>query len=413
MPKLGLSMTKGKIIRWLAKEGDFVEKGQDLFEIETEKLTKVIQSPFTGVLAKILVKEGEEVEVGTVIAYISEKKDQPIPSVTIKETEVKKTSEVQKAPKVHKSRAKTEYTEISSIKEKRIKISPRAKRIAAEFNIEDISQIKGSGPGGRIIEKDVLKYIDQVKAQKTPVQEAKQTKETSASSTTKTTPFPKEDQLHISNLSGVRQVIAERLSNSWKAPHIYLFSDFDMTEALRIYKKLKEEGVTLNDIFVIATAKTLKKHKKFNARIENGEFKILEDINIGIAVETEWGLVVPVVKNADKLSLIELSKKTKELIEKARKKELSFEEIESGTFTISNLGMFKIDFFTAIINPPQVAILSIGTIKETPVREGDSISFVPKVLIGIGADHRVIDGAEAARFLNSFKEYIENPWLML
>ena len=377
MPRFGLTMESGFIEKWFKKEGEKVEEGEPLLEVSSEKITNEVDSPASGILLKIIGKEKEEIKVGTVIAIIGE------------EGEIIEESKEKEEPKgIIETKEKEEITSIKVAPPERggrIKVSPLAKRIAREKNL-DLSNIKGTGPSGRIEKKDVLLYLSSVSEKKV--------------------------EFKIEKLSGLRKTIAERLSKSFHtAITLTNTTEVDFTE----FKKLmKENNVSITSGLVFVLSKVLKELNKFNAHLDydKKESKIYNNINIGIAVDTEKGLMVPVIKNADKLSLKIINEQIKELADKARKGIISEEEIKGSTFTLTNLGMMRTEIFTPVINPPEVAILGIGRIIKKPaIINEDKISIRELAYLSLSYDHRIIDGADAARFLGELTQLIESPVL--
>ena len=359
MPRLSLTMKTGSVVRWYKREGEEVRKGEPIVEVLTEKVTYDIEAPESGILRKIYAKEGDEVPVNGLLAIITGP-DEPLPEIEVKTEK----------PKVE-------------IKE-RILASPAAKRLAREYGI-DLSQISGTGPGRRIIEADVRQYIEEKLEYKPKIRE-------------------------IIPLTGVRKISAERVAKSAKeTPHCTLCMEADMTEA----SKLKESlGVSFTDIIVKAVAYALKEHKIMNSTLERDKIKVFEEINIGVATATPQGLVVPIVKNADKKSLSELSAEIKALVKKAREGKLEHSDVSGGTFTITNLGMYGVEMFTPIINPPEAAILGVGKIVQKPVAEENQVKIKPMMMLSLSFDHRIVDGAPAGQFLAKIKEILENPSIL-
>jgi pyruvate dehydrogenase E2 component (dihydrolipoamide acetyltransferase) len=275
--------------------------------------------------------------------------------------------------------------------EKRIKASPAARRIAKEHGL-DLTKIKGSGPGGIIVEKDVLHAIS---AEKPEV-------------------LPSFEVMEVIPLAGMRKTIADRMVYSYRtAPHVAITMEVDMTEALKLHQtieKIRGVDIPLTALLTTVTAFALKKHPIMNSVLEEDQIKMIKNINIGVAVALEDGLIVPVVHDADKKDLIETASLVRELIEKARKRELSIEELRGGTFTITNLGGFEVDIFTPIINPPQTAILGVGKIMERVKVVDKQIHAVPIMTLTLVFDHRVVDGAKAAQFLKEIKDLLEDSY---
>jgi len=403
MPKLGFNMDKGTIEKWRKKEGDFVKEQEVIFEVETDKTVMEVEAQVSGVLRKILVTEGEEVPVTLPIAIIGDK-DEDI-SKMIEEAYQKLVEKVEivekKESKVNKEVSlvieKKQEIELKEPKKEFKKISPGARRKAKELGVE-VELVEGSGPGGVVIEKDILDYF-QLKRE-----------------TSKTFIKEKEIEKRIPYIS-MRKIIGERLSQSkFTAPHIYFTISVDMTKAISFldtYNSDLQLKVTINDLIVFIVAKVLKEQPNINCSLVAEEIVYYKDINIGIAVAIEEGLIVPVLKNANKKSLSILSRETKKLIKLARERKLMPDDYKGGTFTVSNLGMYGIEQFTAIINPPEAAILAVGAIKRVPVvieEEGvEKIEIRSLMKITLSVDHRLIDGVMAVNFLKQIRYYLEFP----
>jgi pyruvate dehydrogenase E2 component (dihydrolipoamide acetyltransferase) len=356
MPKLSLTMKEGTVGRWYKKEGDPVEKDEPLVELTSEKATYDLEAPISGVLRKILVAEGVDVPVNEVLAVIAG------PDETFSETEIL---------------GQASQPAIDS--ETRILASPAAKRLAREHGV-DLSLIKGSGPEGRITEEDVERLLGEKRDTLPKV------KETIA-------------------LTGFRKTSAERLSMSFRTiPHSTVLMETDVSEASILHAKLQ---VSYTAIIVKAVAKALVEHPIINSSLDENQIRIFEEPNVGVAVATEEGLVVPVVHNAGKKSICEIDTEIKELTAKAKQGKLVREEVSGGTFTITNLGMYGVDFFTPIINPPEAAILGVGAIIEKPTVVNGRIEIKPLMMLSLSYDHRIVDGVPAAEFLQKIKNRIE------
>jgi len=348
-------MSEGTVVQWFKREGEKVEKGEPVVEVLSDKVTYEVEAPASGIIRKIMAEEGVDVPVAETLAVITAP-DEELPEVeAIAEAPVERV-------------------------EKRVLASPAAKRVAKEHGV-DLAQVKGTGPEGRIVEEDVKRFIEEAKVARKIRQ--------------------------VIPLSGIRKTAAERVSLSAKtAPHSTITMGVDVTNA----KKLREKfQVSYTDVLVKAVAEALTEHSVMNSTLEKDQIKIFEDVNVGVAVATEAGLVVPVIHNADKKSLKEVSSALKELVERAREGKLTREELSGGTFTITNLGMFGVDTFTPIINPPETAILGVGRIVEKPVVVDKKIVVKPVMQLSLSFDHRVVDGAPAAQFLQKVKEIIESP----
>jgi pyruvate dehydrogenase E2 component (dihydrolipoamide acetyltransferase) len=409
MPALGVAQEKGTLLNWLKAEGQSVTKGEPLMEIETDKATVEIEAPASGILTNVTASIGDEVPVGNRIAVIlapgevtsaaavqdphpriaSGAGSRPEPSTDNSENKPGAEPNPPISPFI-KGGSKGDFlaSETSPPGRTRILASPAAKRIAKESGI-DIASLKGSGPGGSVLAEDVLQSTTSQAAAGGP-------------------PRIKE----IVQLSPMRRIVGERMTKSKQtAPHFYLSMDVDMTEITRRRNMLKEKGESpvpsINDCILSACARALRDFPVLNAAFTDHGVEIYSDINIGMAVALEEGLVVPVIRNADRLSLQELAKQSRELADKAQKKKLFPLDYEGGTFTVSNLGMFGVDNFVAIINPPQCAILAVGQVAPRVVPHGEGIAVRPMMTMSLSADHRVVDGAIAARFLLEVKRHLE------
>ncbi len=389
MQKLSWTMEEGKIVRWLRQEGEKVNKGDELLEVETEKVNVALESPGSGILRKKLRAEGDTVPVGSVIGIIADA-DENIQSVLDQVKVESPLAQVRPAPQLSPTTASPTAAKETSPAGEAI-ASPRARRLARERGI-DLSKVRGSGPRGRIVEEDVLRLAAQ-----------------------KTEPSLPFKVLNTVQLTGQRKAIADRMLTSLQAKaQITITTEVDMTEVKKLRERVNEQnknlpnGVAYNDLLIRAVALTLKDHRIFNALMIQDELKIIEEINIGLAVAVNDGLVVPVVKNADKLSAPEIAQKTSELAERARSGRLNVSDVSEGTFTITNLGMFEVDVNTAIINPPQCAILAVGRIVEKPVVREGKITPRNMMTLGLTFDHRVTDGVPAAKFLQALKIRLES-----
>lgn len=367
MPRLSLTMKTGSIVQWFKKEGETVEKGEPVVEVLSEKVTYDVEAPAAGVLRKVLAKEGMEMPVGATLAFIAAP-DEKLPKVeTAAET-----------PKLVEETVIKEKTEAALVRE-RVLASPAAKRMAREYNI-DLAQVQGTGPEGRIVEKDVKRLIEEK---------------------TMLTPRVKEEL----PLTGIRKTTAERLTSSFQtAPHSFILMDVDMAKVERLREMTR---VSYTAILVHAVAKALREHPIVNSSLVNGKIRVYEDINVGVAVSIEKGLIVPVIRNADKKQLAEISSELEGLVEKARQGKLSKEQLTGGTFTVTNLGMYAVNMFFPIINPPEAAILAAGNIVKKPIVTDKEIVVKPTMTLTLAYDHRIIDGAPAAMFLKKVKEIIE------
>lgn len=406
LPMLALSptMEEGTIINWKKKEGEKVEMGEVICEVETDKAAMEYESPASGVLLKILVPEGKTARVGEPIAILGEEgetldietKEQPKLEAQPVEVEGASRSSIEKPPEKAEKAHETAVEEQS----KRLKISPLAKKLAEEYGI-DVSKIKGSGPGGRIIKRDI---------------------EAAISSTTLTPPSeiikPATASVETSEIQEIpitqkRKIIAKRLSESkFSAPHYYLRTKVIVGELMKTRRILEEETgmkISFNAFLMKLVAEALKKHPRINASWGEDKILLYKRIDIGLAVAQEDGLITPVVRDCGSKGILKISEELKDLIERARQSRLNPEEYTGSTFTISNLGMFDIEEFTAIINPPASAILAVGKIHDEPIVEDGEIHILPVIRLTLSCDHRVIDGAVGAAFLQELKRMIEMP----
>ena len=399
MPRLSDTMTEGKVAKWHKNIGDKVKEGDVLAEIETDKAVQDFESEFDGVLLYIGVAEGNPAAVDSILAIIGKEGEdisQLINGANIsqsQDSENKNSSE------------KEEVTKIIVQKEsqQRINISPLAKKIAAEKGI-DITTIKGSGDHGRIVKRDVEGL------QITSRQVSEVINNTSSSMNYPD--FMNVDDSETPN-SQIRNIIAKRLAESkFTAPHYYLMVEVDMGNAINARKEMNEISemkISFNDIIIKAVALSLKKHKQINSSWAENKIIHHGNINIGVAVAIEDGLVVPVLKNADFMSFSQISTSVKDLASRAKNKGLKANEMEGSTFSISNLGMFGIESFTSIINQPNSCILSVGAILEKPIVRNGEIKVGHIMELSLACDHRVVDGATGAQFLQTLKGYLEQP----
>ncbi len=398
MPKLSDTMEEGRIVAWHKKVGDKVSAGEIIAEVETDKATLELESYFDGVLLHIAVKEGEPVPVGAMIAIIGEEGEDISALLTqTSEKTDKQTAEQPTEVAVEQKETPTQVTvteEVIPEEDRRIKASPLARRLAKEKGIP-LEAVKGSGPGGRIIKRDIEAYV------------AAMEKEVAVAAV----------NYQDIPITQMRKTIAKRLAQSkFTAPHYYLTIDIRMDKAVAFREQLNQIAsvkISFNDIIVKACAIALKKHPIINASWLEDKIRIYHDVHIGVAVALEDGLVVPVIRNADKKGLEEIAKESQTLAEKARNKGLQPQDYEGATFTVSNLGMFGIESFTAIINPPNVCILAVGKIRDAVIVEEGNIKVAKQMRVTLSCDHRVVDGAEGAKFLQTLKSLLEEPMRML
>jgi len=399
MPKLGLTMTEGSVSKWHKKEGERVEKGEIIAEVATDKINYELEAPESGVLRKILIGPDAKVPVTAPIAIIAEA-DEDISGLMPKGT-------AEAAPATQaEAKAPPAPVAAQAPATQAIKASPAAKKLAKDHGV-DLSLVTGTGPGGRIVEKDVEDYIERQKVG--AVKPAAGLKETTPAAPAKRVP-----------LVGMRKVIAQRMSESWHtSPMVTLNSEADAHNLKLLRSNLRSafesKGVNLsyNHILLKICAQALVEFPMLNARLEGDEVILQDEVNIGLAIALEDGLIVPAVKNVARKGLFQIAVETEELIERARGNKLTPDDISGGTFTITNLGMFDVRDFTPIINPPQCAILGVGAMTDRPVAIDDSVVIRPIMVLSLTFDHRIVDGAQGAQFLKRVKELVQNPLFLL
>ena len=435
MPKLGFNMDKGTLVRWIKKEGDLVKEQEVLFEIETDKTVMEVEAQTSGILRKTLVAEGEEVPVTLPIAIIGDRDEDISKMIDEAYQKLGKSEMTEEEPKAAKriSQRIVEKREIKPKKEKKEfkKISPRARKKAKELGVK-VQLVEGSGPGGAIIEEDVMADYQSHQLKVSPVAQkiaekvgidletikrtgisGKVTKRYLQEILTKSKEVNKTEKRIL--YTGMRKIIGDKLSQSkFTAPHVYFTVSVDMSNAVDLLNRFNqdsEEKISINDFLVFTVAKVLAEQSNINCSLVGEEIVYHQDINIGVAVSLKDGLIVPVVRKANLKSLSSLSKEIKKLVNLAKQKKIMSCEYEGSTFTVSNLGMFGIEQFTAIINPPEAAILAVGGIKKIPAvfeEEGIEKIWIRSFMkITLSVDHRLIDGAIASNFLNRLKYYLE------
>jgi pyruvate dehydrogenase E2 component (dihydrolipoamide acetyltransferase) len=389
LPRLGQGMESGTIVRWLKSEGEAVEKGEPLFELDTDKVTQEVEAEAAGVLLKIAIAEGE-VPVGQTVAFIGAE-GEAVPEVAVDEEEqgARHQSVAEIAP--------TDESRVPGTANGRIKASPLARRLARERGIE-LAAIRGTGPEGRIVAEDVERAEPGGVAAPAPA----------------AAPAGEVERVPLTN---VRKTIARRLTEAWQIPVFQLQTSADMTRANALLAKLRERDpdvrVTVTDVLTKICAQALVRHREVNAEWTDEAILLHPSANVGIAVAAPQGLVVPVIRSAERLSLTEIAVVRADLVGRARENKLRAEDLESGTFTISNLGMYAVERFTAVLNPPQAAIVAVGATDERVVPVGGETAVRPMVTLTGTFDHRAVDGAPAAAFLQTLKESLEDPGLAL
>lgn len=437
MPRMSDTMEEGNIVSWLKEEGDEVEAGETLAEVETDKATMELDSYFDGVLLHIAVKEGP-VPIDGVIAVIGEegedwkaavKEAESSNGKAESETEDKAENETEDKAEGEKAEAPESDSngqrQADSEEGQRIKASPLARSMAKEAGL-DISAINGSGDGGRIVKRDVEEAMEQAQAAPKKAEAPKAEPAPQAPAPAKEAPSAKVPEFSISGggdnyeekpVSQMRKTIARRLGESkFTAPHFYLTVEMNMGRAMEVRKRLNEVAptkISFNDLVVKACALALRQHPAVNSSWLGDKIRYNKDVNIGVAVAVDEGLLVPVIRYADMKSLSQINIEVKTQAGKAKERKLSTEEMQGNTFTISNLGMFGIEEFTAIINPPDACILAVGGIIEKPIVKDGELAVGHMMKVTLSCDHRVVDGATGAQFLNTVKGILEDPIRML
>jgi pyruvate dehydrogenase E2 component (dihydrolipoamide acetyltransferase) len=409
MPKMGDAMEEGTLIRWLKHEGDTVQEGEPIAEIATDKATVEIEAPVSGVLRGIRVAENAVVPVNTPLAYIlQEGESLPADGDGKASAPPDAAAAPQPAPTAVAAAPKPAPTPTDG--EERVLASPLARKIAAEHGI-DLRQVQGTGPNGRIVVRDVLAYLE--------------TRPATVAPTPAPPPMPAPAvaaapvEARVETPNRLRQITAQRTTEAHQTiPHFYLTMEIDMEEALALRQRLNQLDeslrVSINDLIVKACAVAIEQHPIVNASYQNGQIVHPNGIHIGIAVAVEQGLLVAVLKHCEGKSLRRIAQESQTLIQKAREGKLLPDEMTGNTFTVSNLGMFGIEQFTAIINPPASAILAVGATKRVPVvQEDGTIVARQRMKVTLSCDHRVLDGAVGAQFLQTLKQVLENPLWML
>jgi pyruvate dehydrogenase E2 component (dihydrolipoamide acetyltransferase) len=447
LPRLGQGMEAGTIVKWLKSEGDAVEKGEPLYELDTEKVTQEVEADASGVLLKIMAGEGEEIEVGKPIAVIGEKGEEVSaeePEAEAKEpeaeaeepeaeaeeseaeaeepeaeaeepskaTEEEEEEEGEPAPKREEERERgreasepEEARGAPAVAERdggRVKASPLARRIARERGI-DLSELRGTGPEGRIVAEDVER------AGAAP----------RAPAATPGAPAVPAGEVETIPLTGMRKTIARRMTEAWQAPAFQITMTADMSAAIRLREALVartgegETRPTYSDILTKVCAVALMRHRAMNALFAEGEIQLQPTANIGIAVAVPNGLLVPVLRSCEGKTIPQIAAERADLVERTRGGKLQQQDLEGGTFTISNLGMYGVERFVAVLNPPQAAILAVGAIEERAVARDGLVLACPLLEMTLSCDHRSVDGATASEFLRTVKQFLEEPGLAL
>jgi pyruvate dehydrogenase E2 component (dihydrolipoamide acetyltransferase) len=420
MPKVDMVMETGTFIEWLKQEGDRVEKGAPLFVIMTDKASIEIEAPASGILAGVTANPDDVIPVTEVIAHILEPGEE-LPAAG--PAEATPMPEPEQASQVVQFQATA-----PNPADGRIRATPVARRLATELDV-DLAQLQGRGPGGRIHKADVLAFAEEGVKAPARVEAGVKARVPVKAPVGVEVPLPSARQKAVVPLTGPRKIIAERMAYSAStAPHITLTLSVDMSEASRLRSRLldpieerTEQRLSFTAILVRAVASTLPRHPYLNASLDGDQIVLWKDVHVGIATSISAGgaadiednLIVPVIREAQSKDLEQIVAELGDLVERARARRLARSEMTGGTFTISNLGMFDIESFTAIINPPESAILAVGKIVDSPVGLQGQIELRPRMRLTLSADHRVVDGAAGARFLADLKAVLENPYLLI
>jgi pyruvate dehydrogenase E2 component (dihydrolipoamide acetyltransferase) len=413
MPSLGHTMEKGKVIEWLKQEGESVAKGEPFLVVETDKVVTEVEAPAAGVVLKIVVASEEECPIGATLAVLGDAGE------ALSEAELQQllgaevtTAAAVSAPAEPAAVASRPAPQARNTGE-RIKISPVARKLAEEFGI-DPATLQGTGPGGRISKEDVLRAAEAMRATPTEAPSPSLGVPATASAS------PHRARLSIARtipLQGIRGRVAERMSQSWNSiPRVTEVIHVDMSATVAFREAMlgqweQQYGlrVSLNDMMTKAVAVALRRHPRLNATLVDQEVRLHDTVHMGVAVNLDEGLIVPVIFNADQKDLGQIARESRELAEKARAGRLQLDDISDGTFTITNLGNTGIELFTPIINPPQVAILGLGMVQRRPVAAGDALAVRPSVYLCLVFDHRALDGVPAANFLQDVQQLLMKP----
>ena len=415
MPKLSDTMEEGRILRWLKKEGDAVETGQALAEVETDKATVEMEAYANGTVRKLITPEGQFVKIGGLIAIIGDPGEDvsallPAAGGPPAALTPGPAPEAAASPAAAKPPLEAPPLAAAAPTGRALKASPLALRMAAEAGL-DVGRLQGTGPQGRIIKRDVEAALTQAPAA-APARQAAPQRARSLSLVAAREAGPESQDVE---LSPVRRTIAKRLVQSkGPVPHFYLTIDVAMERVWDAYRALRDQKstISINDIIVKAAALALRQHPELNASFAGDHVKVYSRVHIGVAVALEDGLITPVLRDADLKPLEEISEEARSLAERARAKKLQPSEYTGATFSISNLGMMGIEEFSAIINPPEAAILAVGAVRQVPVVVDGALAVGWRMTVTLSVDHRVADGASGARFLQTLRKFLEHPLLM-
>jgi pyruvate dehydrogenase E2 component (dihydrolipoamide acetyltransferase) len=402
LPRLGQGMESGTIVKWLKSEGDAVEKGEALYELDTDKVTQEVEAEASGVLLKIAVREGE-VEVGKTIGFIGDQGESvSAPADVPSEPEPERERDRASSSNGSQREVEAEQPEPAAAQPTgsggRIKASPLARRIARERGV-DLARLRGTGPDGRIVAEDV----ERSGAQPEPAPVA-------------AVPA-RSGEVESRPLSNVRKTIARRLTQAWTVPAFQLTVDVDMTRVNELVQGQRELNpdvrITVTDVLTKVCAQALMRHGDMNVQYADDALLVFPSADIGIAVAAPQGLVVPIVRGAERLTIAQIAQVRADLVGRARDAKLRAEDLDGGTFTISNLGMFDVDQFIAVLNPPQASILAVGATREQVVPHDGELLVLPVMTMTLTCDHRAVDGATGAEFLRTIRSFLEDPGLAL
>ncbi len=434
MPKWGLTMKQGKLSKWFKKEGDPVQKGEALFEVETDKITNKVEALASGILFQIVVPVGAVVPVGTVLAVIAEPGEQPERIEGMQMGEV-----VEGEAPAAGARAPAEPEKPK--KETFVLATPAARRLAKELGV-DLTAVEGTGPGGRVTEADVTRYHKEgpPPPRITPLAEemarqagidiraiagtgegGKITKDDVARAIQVKGQVKEAEAVRVIPFAGMRRAVADNMYASLQGTaQLTAFTEVDVTEMVRFRDQVREEyrndesvRVSFNDIIVLATSRVLKRFPIMNSTLVGDEILLHPTVNMGLAVALNEGLIVPVLRDADRKGLLQIAREARELARKAREGTLTVDEVTGGTFTITNVSMFEVDGFTPILKPPETGILGVGRVKQKPAVLNGEICIRSMMFLSLTFDHRVVDGAPANDFLQTVARYLQNPMLAM
>jgi pyruvate dehydrogenase E2 component (dihydrolipoamide acetyltransferase) len=406
MPRLSDSMEEGTILKWLVAEGDEVKRGQPIAEIETDKANMTYETDTEGTVSELVAQEGDTLAIGEVIARIGEGNGKPKSEKKEEEPEQQEEPEKEEEPEQEEEQEEPQQEERkpqpSSNGGERVKASPVARRMAGEMGVE-LAQLEGSGPGGRIVKADVEAAAKDGGERKPAAAPAAQRGEAGA-----------KGEVEYQELTRLQQTVTRRMAESKAtAPDFQLVAEVEMSAAVELRQRLKEvadPAPSVNDMVVKAVAVALRDHRRVNGAYRDGKFELYSRVNVGIAVAGQDALVVPTIFDADQKSLGQIAKDARELIGKVREGQITPPEVSGGTFTVSNLGMYGIDNFSAIINPPQAALLTVGALKKRAVPdERGRVAVRDMMNLTLVCDHRILYGADGAEFLARVRELLESP----